>query len=104
VGIGVSSGTVFAGNIGTERRFEYTIIGDPVNEAARLSQLAKGTPGRVLISDEAARAAGPEIEAWVEAGEHHLKGRQTETKLWAPVDPPAHDASSPGTPAHAAPS
>ncbi|MCP9968180.1 adenylate/guanylate cyclase domain-containing protein [Actinomadura madurae] len=41
-GIGVSAGPVVAGYIGAEERFEYTVIGDPVNEAARLSDLAKG--------------------------------------------------------------
>lgn len=40
-GIEVSSGTVLAGNVGAEERFEYTVIGDPVNEAARLTELAK---------------------------------------------------------------
>jgi adenylate cyclase len=39
-GIGVSWGTAVAGNIGAAERFEYTVIGDPVNEAARLTELA----------------------------------------------------------------
>ncbi len=52
-GIGVSAGRVFAGNIGAEHRYEYTVIGDPVNEAARLADKAKDTPGRALCSDDA---------------------------------------------------
>src|SRR3954463_7684184 len=48
--IGVSAGRVVAGNVGHAQRFEYTVIGDPVNEASRLTQLAKGTDGRVLAS------------------------------------------------------
>ena len=43
-GIGVASGQVVAGNIGAKQRFEYTVIGEPVNEAARLCELAKSTP------------------------------------------------------------
>src|SRR5690606_5783050 len=40
-GMGVAFGPVVAGNVGDERRFEFTVIGDPVNEAARLTELAK---------------------------------------------------------------
>lgn len=52
-GIGVSAGPVFAGNIGAEDRYEYTVIGDPVNEAARLADLAKRCPQRSLCSSVA---------------------------------------------------
>ena len=42
-GIGVSAGPVFAGNIGAENRYEYTVVGDAVNEAARLADFAKAS-------------------------------------------------------------
>ena len=46
VHIGVGYGPVVAGNVGAIERFEYTVIGDPVNESARLSELAKRDPRR----------------------------------------------------------
>ena len=52
---GVSAGTAVAGNIGSEHRFEYTVIGDPVNEAARLCELAKERDGLVVRRVEGVR-------------------------------------------------
>jgi adenylate cyclase len=85
-GIGVSFGTVVAGNIGGAKRFEYTVIGDAVNEAARLVDLAKeeGTP--VLASTAAVdRADDVEAGRWRAGEEVELRGRPEPTRLARPA-------------------
>jgi adenylate cyclase len=85
--IGVSAGTVVAGNVGHAERFEYTVIGDPVNEAARLTQLAKSTDGRVLASACTLDRATERREQWRwrTDGEAQLRGRPEPTPLVIPV-------------------
>ncbi len=89
-GIGVSAGPVFAGNIGAENRYEYTVIGDPVNEAARLADAAKQTPGRALASGAAMeRADADERLHWESRDSIMLRGRSAPTLTSAPRDEPA---------------
>ena len=57
VGIGVSSGPLMSGNVGSERRLEYTAVGDTVNTASRLESLTKDVPHELLISDSTRRAS-----------------------------------------------
>jgi adenylate cyclase len=86
LGIGVSAGEAVAGNIGAAERFEYTVIGDPVNEAARLTEIAKQLPERVLASGAAVERAGADETArWALGDPVQLRGRDRPTVTATPV-------------------
>ncbi|MQY04619.1 adenylate/guanylate cyclase domain-containing protein [Actinomadura macrotermitis] len=87
-GVGVSAGQVVAGYIGAEQRFEYTVIGDPVNQGARLSDLAKQADGRVLAAGHLLEAAHlAEAAEWDLGKSVTLRGRSGQTRLAAPRPP-----------------
>lgn len=85
-GVGVAAGTVVAGNVGAKERFEYTVIGEPVNEAARLCELAKTAPDRLVASSQTvSRASEAEREHWSLGETVTLRGHDEPTRLALPV-------------------
>jgi class 3 adenylate cyclase len=85
-GIGVASGEAVAGNVGAKERFEYTVIGEPVNEAARLCELAKATPTHLLASSETVQnASESERGNWTFGDTVTLRGHDEPTRLALPV-------------------
>jgi len=62
IGIGIDTGEVTAGTIGSSEKVEYTVIGDSVNQAARIVELTKGMPNTLLVSESTYVPAKDKIE------------------------------------------
>jgi adenylate cyclase len=83
IGIGLNSGTVVAGNIGGDRRYEFSVIGDAVNVAARVEAATRQTGDALLIADRtAALLTDPPVEL-VERPGVELKGKRDAVRVYA---------------------
>ena len=87
-GIGVSAGMAVAGYVGDPSRYEYTVIGDPVNEAARLTEVAKRSGGVVVSGAALSRAQHSEARRWHIVDSELLRGRDTPTQIAVPISIP----------------
>ena len=96
VGIGIHYGPVIAGDIGNERRLEYSVIGDTVNISSRLENLTRGLDTPLVVSDSLIKAidrsdtAGRALtQGLSDAGMQEIRGRDSGIGVWI-LKPAAH--------------
>jgi class 3 adenylate cyclase len=95
VGIGLNSGTVVVGNLGGAGRFDFTVIGDTVNVAARVEAATRTTGDTILLSEYTHRLLRPDARAADAARPSvPLKGRTQPVALFAPTRPDHRPAAS----------
>ena len=84
VGVGVNSGRVVAGTVGGGGRLDFTVIGDPVNTAARVEAATRETGDDVLITAVTHGSLGRDFGGWDERPPVALKGKRQAVSLYAP--------------------
>jgi adenylate cyclase len=82
MGIGINSGTVMSGQVGSERRIEYTAIGDTTNTAARLEGMTKGSGHQVFVAHSTKVAMRGEAVELQIVGEREVRGRTQMITIW----------------------
>jgi adenylate cyclase len=83
MGIGLNSGPVMSGNVGSEQRLEYTALGDTTNTAARLEGMTKGTPHQLYMADSTRAMLLNQPTDLLYVDEFEVRGREAKVKIWS---------------------
>jgi adenylate cyclase len=86
MGIGLNTGMVVSGNVGSERRLEYTAIGDTTNTASRLQGMTKGQSHLLFFADTTRERLQNEVDDIVFIDEFEVRGRSQPVKIWSIED------------------
>ena len=86
MGIGLNSGPLMSGNVGHERRLEYTTIGDTTNTASRLEAMTKETSHSLFVAESTRALLNGDADGLVFVGELAVPGRHAQIRVWSTPD------------------
>lgn len=96
MGVGLNSGPVMSGNVGSERRLEYAAIGDTTNTASRIESMTKGTEYQMFVADSTYQLLQDKPEDFVDTGDHEVRGKEHGIRLWGLPDEARVKPGDPG--------
>jgi adenylate cyclase len=103
MGIGLNSGTVMAGNVGSARRVEYSAIGDTTNTASRLEGMTKGTEHMMFLAEATRDLMADVPDDLTLVGEFEIRGKQAKMRVWSLSQPVSEEpVAEPSPPSEAA--